>query len=119
MGCCEGNPQDGPFPPAWHDGVIVHMRGGGVFSCQTSDPITELVVTSHDDATLLTIQGKEGRKFGVEAIAVRREVWGIDTVAQEEGITPFLSPHIHSIHRGWQHNEPRPCLGSPYQPTGI
>ena len=64
-----------------YEGVVANMRGGEGFSCEVSDPITDLVVTSCDEAALLIVQGMTYRKFGVSAIKVGRKVWGIYAVS--------------------------------------
>ena len=44
------------------EGVSAHMRGGGFFSWKFSNPITDLVVTIHDEAALIAIQGVTNTK---------------------------------------------------------
>ena len=53
-----------------YEGVVAHVQGYEGFSCKVSNTITELVVTSCDEATLFTIQGVIYEKFGVAAITV-------------------------------------------------
>ena len=71
-----------PHNMTWMDErLVVHIRGGEGFACEVSNPITELVVTSCDEAALVTTKGMKDRKFSVTEIAVRGEVWGIYAVA--------------------------------------
>ena len=42
-------------------GVVTHMRGGGGLYCNVGDPITELVVTRRDEASLFVVQGVTDR----------------------------------------------------------
>ena len=53
------------------EGVIAHVRGDEGFSYKVSKPITEIVVTSRDEAALLAIQGRKNEKLGVAAVVVR------------------------------------------------
>ena len=101
------------------EGVVTHVQRGEGFACIFSNSITELVVTSHDEAAIIKIQGIIDRKFGVIAIEVRSQVWGLYAIAKEEGIALFLIPHNRSVHCRWQYGEPHPCIGPPYQLTGI
>ena len=48
-----------------------------MISGQVYDPVTELVMTRLDEAAPLAIEGAENRKFGVAAVTVVGEVWGI------------------------------------------
>ena len=52
------------------EGVVVHMRGGELFSGQVRDPVMELVMTRRDQVAPLTIKGVEFRKFSVLAVTV-------------------------------------------------
>ena len=74
------------------EGVVEHMRGGEGFACKVSYPITELVVMSHDEAALLTIQVVTYRKFSVAAITVSWEFWRLYAVSQKEGFVLILRP---------------------------
>ena len=66
----------------WMDnGAIAHTRGGKYFAYEVGNPITELVMTSRDEANLLTIQGVIDGKSCIASVAVGREVWGIYSVA--------------------------------------
>ena len=64
-----------------YEGVIAHVLGGEGFACKVRNPITELVVTIHDDAAILSIQGLSNVKLGVAAVAMRWEVWRLNDVA--------------------------------------
>ena len=57
------------------------MQGYECFIQKFSNPITDIFVTSFDEAALLTIQGITDRKIVVADIIVRREVWGICAIA--------------------------------------
>ena len=59
------------------EGVIVHMRGGEIFSGQVCNPLTDLIVTRRDKAALLTVEGLAYSKGGVAAVTLTGEVWGI------------------------------------------
>ena len=69
--------QDGHFPLANHN--LDGSGGRCTLACdfKVSKTITELVITSCDDASLLTIQGITDTNFGFAAIAVIKEVWVI------------------------------------------
>ena len=43
-----------------------------------------------DEATPLAVEGVADGLPGIVAVAVFGEVWGIDAIAQEGGISPFL-----------------------------
>ena len=53
-----------------YEGVTAHVQVGEGFACKVSILITELVVTSCDDAAILEIQGVTNGKLGVAAVAV-------------------------------------------------
>ena len=55
-------------------GVVVHVQVGEVFTCEVSDPITELGLTSRDVTALLTIQGVTYGIFGVSSSTVSEEI---------------------------------------------
>ena len=44
---------------------------------QIRDPVTELIVTRHDEATPLAIKGVTDQESGVAAFAEFGEVWGL------------------------------------------
>ena len=44
------------------EGVVAHVRGCKVFAGQVRDPITELIVTCRDEASLFAVQGVEDRE---------------------------------------------------------
>ena len=66
------------------------MGGGEGFASQVCYPVTELVVTRRDKATIFTIKGVTDGELGLAAIVVCWEVRGIQAIHQEEGVTPFL-----------------------------
>ena len=53
------------------------MRGGEYFSGQVSNPVTEIVLTRHDNTAPLALEGMSDRKGRVAAVKVVREVLGI------------------------------------------
>ena len=60
-----------------NEGVVAYMRGGEGPACQIRDPVTELIMTRRDEATPLAVEGVKNGKFGVAAVAVFGEVWGL------------------------------------------
>ena len=68
------------------EGVSAHVWWGEGFACKASDPITELVMASRDEAALLKIQGVTYGKFGVTTITVNWEVWGIYAIVYKVSI---------------------------------
>ena len=54
--------------------VVAHIIGREGFSCEVRNSITELVVTSCDEAVLVSIQGMKDIQFCVVATSVRMEV---------------------------------------------
>ena len=62
-----------PYGETWMDeGVVVHVQGGEVLSCEVRDSKPEIIVTICDEASLLTIRGIIDRKLGIAAITVSR-----------------------------------------------
>ena len=51
------------------------MRGGEGPASQIRNPVTELIITSRDEATTIAVEGVTNGEFGVAAVAVCREVW--------------------------------------------
>ena len=46
-----------PHGATWVDeGVVAHVRGGKRLYGQVNDPVTEIVVASHEEAALLMVQ---------------------------------------------------------------
>ena len=72
-----------------YEGVVAYVRGGESPARQIRDPVTELIVTRHDEATPPAVEGVADGKPGVAAVAVFGEVWGIEAIAQEGDL-----PHI-------------------------
>ena len=56
------------------EGVVAHVQRGEGFSCEVRYPITELVVTSRDEAARIAIQGMTNVKRFIAAVTVRWEV---------------------------------------------
>ena len=86
------------------------MRGGEIPARQIRDPFTELIVTRRDEATSLAVKGVADRKLGVAAVAVFGEVWGIEAIAQEGGISPFLRSQLSPIDCRRLYRQPSPSL---------
>ena len=60
-----------------NEGVVEYVRGGEGPARQIRDPVTELIMMRRDEATPLSVEGKTNGKFGVAAVAVFGEVWGL------------------------------------------
>ena len=101
------------------EGFVMHVWGGEGFARKVRDPITEFVVMIRDEASIIEIQGVENWKLGIVAITVRWKVWRLYDVAYKERVAPLLIPQFLPIHRGRQHGEPGPRIGSPSQLTDI
>ena len=86
---------------------------------QVCYPVTELIVTRRDEAALFTVKGVTDGKFGVTAITVRWEVWGLQPIPQEEGVPPLLGPQLRTVHCGRQPREPGPGLCCPSHATCL
>ena len=72
-----------------------------------------------DKATLFAVNGATDRELGLEAVAVCREVWGIEAIQQEDGVTPLLSPQLCPIYCGRLHCQPGPGLCRSSQLTCV
>ena len=101
-----------------YEGVVAYKRGGESPSSQIRDPVTDLIVTRRDEATPLAVEGVADEKPGVAAVAVFGEVWGIEAIAQEGGISPFLRSQLIPIDCRRLHRQPGPCFCRPLQSTG-
>ena len=53
--------------------VVTQVKGDEIFPCMVSNPITDLIVTSCDEASVLEIQVVTNGKLGVAAVVVRWE----------------------------------------------
>ena len=93
-----------------NEGVVAHVGGGEGFACQVYYPVTELVVMHRDKAALLKANGVNDQELGMEAITVCGEVRGLEDIPQEEGVAPFLVPHICPIDCGRLHCQPGPGI---------
>ena len=76
------------------------MEGSEGFACQVCYPDTEIVVTRRGEAALFAVKGVTDRELGLAAVAVCREVWGINAIPQEEDVTTFLCPQLRPIDLG-------------------
>ena len=81
-----------------YEGVVAYMRGGEGLVRQIRDPVTELIMTRSDEATPLAIKGVAYEESGIAAVLVFGEVWGLEAIAQEGGISPFLRSQIRPIY---------------------
>ena len=70
---------------------------------QVCSPVTEIIVTRRDEAALFTVKGVTDGKPRLTPVAIRRKVWGVQPIPQEEGVTPLLGPQIRpqSMGRIW------------------
>ena len=59
------------------EGVVAYVSGGEGFARQVCDPVPELVMTRRNEAVPLAIKGMTLGEFGVAAVTVIWEVWGI------------------------------------------
>ena len=62
----------------------------------------------HDEADLFTVNGVTDQELGLAAVTVCGEVWELEDIPYEEGVTPFLCPQIRPIDCGWLHCQPGP-----------
>ena len=81
----------------------MHMIWSEGLAGQVWYPVTELVVTSRDKATLFTVKGVTDGKPRLTPFAILRKVWGIQPISQEEGVPPFLGPQLRPVDCGRQH----------------
>ena len=94
------------------------MSGGERTARQICDPVTELIVARRDEAIPLAVEGEADEKPGVAAVAVLGEVWGIDAIAQEGGISSFLRAQLRPVYCQRLHRQPGPSFRRPLQLTG-
>ena len=80
-----------------YEEVLAYVRGGEGVARQIRDPVTELIVTRRDNATPLAVDGVVDGEAGLAAVTVFREVWGLEAIAHEGGISPFLSSQLRAI----------------------
>ena len=57
--------------------ILTHVRGGESFSGQVCDLVPELIMTLRDKAAPIAIKGVADVEFGVAAVTLIGEVWGI------------------------------------------
>ena len=55
-------------------------------------------MTRRDKAALFAVKGVNDRELDLAAVAVCREVCGLESILQEEGVTPFLCPQLRLIY---------------------
>ena len=86
------------------------MRWSEGLAGQVCYHVTELVVTRRDKAALFTVKGVTDGKPRLAPVTILRKFWGLHTIPQEEGVTPFLPPQLRPVDCGRQHHEPGPGL---------
>ena len=86
---------------------------------QVCYPVTELIVTRRDEDALFTVKGVTDSESCFASIAMRWEVWRLQPIPQEEGVTPLLVPQLCAIHCGRQHRDPGPSLCRPSHSTCL
>ena len=59
------------------EGVVAHVRGGEGFAVQVCDPVPEIIMTRRDEAAPIEIEGMTNSGFGVAAVKVIGEIWGL------------------------------------------
>ena len=96
-----------------YEGVVAYVRGSESHACQIRDPVTELIVTRRDEATPLEVEGVATGKPGVAAVTVFGEVWGLEAIAQEGGILPFLRSQLSPVDCRRLHRQPGPSFRRP------
>ena len=101
-----------------YEGVVAYVRGGEDLARQIRNPVMELIVTRRYEATPLAIKGVAYGEFGIAAFTVFGEVWGIEAIAQEGDISPFLRSQLRPIYCSQLHRQPGPSLCCPLQSTG-
>ena len=79
-------------------------------ACQVCYPVTELIVTRRDEADLFIVKGVTDCEPRLTPIAMHGEVWGIQPIPQEEGVTLLLGPQLCPIDCGRQHHDLGPGL---------
>ena len=95
------------------------MRGGESLTWKVGNPIMEIVVMCCDEASLLTAEGVEDRECCPTSVSMVRQVRGINTVAQEDGIPPLLRPLLRPIDCGGEQGQTPPPPLDNYHPSGI
>ena len=67
------------------DGFVMHMKGHKDLTIKVCGPVTE-------------IHGVGDGSLRTAPVKTVGEVWGINAVADEEGITPLLTPQLCYFH---------------------
>ena len=62
-------------------GVVIQVRGGEGLTRKVGYPITEIVVTRRDEASLLAVKGVAYVKRRATSVAMVRQVRGVDAVS--------------------------------------
>ena len=76
----------------------MYVRAGEIPARQIRDPVTDIIVARRDKATPIAVKGVSYGKPGIAAVAVFGEVWGLEAIAQEGGILPFLRSQLRPIY---------------------
>ena len=101
-----------------NEGVVAYVRGGESPACQIRNPVMDLIVTRRDKATPLAVEGVANGNFGVAAVTVFGEVWGLKAIAQEGGITPFLCSQFGPVDCRRMHRHKSPGFSFPVSADG-
>ena len=101
-----------------YEGVVAYMRGGESLACQIRDPVLELIVTRRDESTPIEIKGVAYGESGISAVAVFGEVCGLEAIAQEGSVSPFLRSQLRPIYGGRLHCPSCPSFRRPLEECG-
>ena len=82
--------------------VVTYVHGGEGLARKVGVLITEIIVTCRYEASLLAVEVVADAKCHTTSITIFKKVGGLDAVAQEEVIHPFLLPLLHPIYCGWE-----------------
>ena len=75
-------------------------------------------MTRREEAAPLEVEGVAYEESGIAAVTVLGEVWGLEAIAQEGGISPFLRSQLRPVYCPWLHRQPGPSFRRPSQSTG-
>ena len=68
------------------------MRGVKSPTCEVGEPITDLVVTLHDEANIIAVKGVADQEYYPTDVAMELQVRWLDAVLQEEVKPPLICP---------------------------
>ena len=60
-----------------YEGFVAYVRGGESLARQIRDLVTDVIVTCHDEAIPLAIEGVANIESGIAAVTVFGKVWGL------------------------------------------